>query len=164
MLEQHIERGLWYRIHYHYIGEGLSSSEANFRAVLDIAKEHESALWIAGMADIHKYLMERSGSALSLVTSDPGHLSFKLSCATDPDLYDQPLTIEVEIPKSWPPDQITVTAHREVVVKGDCESVRIYHKDQLIAEHRRIWEKEQVRFDPGDYASLLSEPGKEVVA
>lgn len=51
-------------------------------------------------------------------------------------------------------------AHREVVVKGDCESVRIYHQDQLIAGHRRIWEKEQVRFDPVHYLALLErKPG-----
>ena len=51
-------------------------------------------------------------------------------------------------------------AHREVVVKGDCESVRIYHKDQPVAEHRRIWEKEQVRFDPVHYLALLErKPG-----
>ena len=119
MLEQHIQRGLWCRIHHHYIGEGLSSSEANFRAVLDIAKEHEAALWIAGMADIYKHQTERSGSALSLVKSDPRHLSFKLSCLTDPELYDQPLTIEVTTPKSWPRDRIVVTD-----VQGNAIAVR----------------------------------------
>ncbi|MBI5395948.1 MAG: polysaccharide deacetylase family protein, partial [Verrucomicrobia bacterium] len=62
ILEQHLQRGLWCRIHYHYIGDGLSSSEANFRAALDIAKEHQSDLWIAGMADIHKYQSERNAS------------------------------------------------------------------------------------------------------
>ena len=51
-------------------------------------------------------------------------------------------------------------AHREVVVKGDCESVRIYREDQLVAEHRRIWEREQVRFDPVHYLALLErKPG-----
>ncbi|MBU6302516.1 MAG: polysaccharide deacetylase family protein [Verrucomicrobia bacterium] len=54
-LETHLSRGLWCRVHYHYIGEGLSSSEANFRAALDIAKQHQDKLWIAGMADIYKY-------------------------------------------------------------------------------------------------------------
>jgi transposase len=46
-------------------------------------------------------------------------------------------------------------AHREVVVKGDCERVRIYRGDEQIAEHRRIWEKHQVRFDPLHYLALL---------
>ena len=51
-------------------------------------------------------------------------------------------------------------AHREVVVKGDCESVRIYRGDDPVAEHRRIWEKEQVRFDPVHYLALLErKPG-----
>jgi hypothetical protein len=51
-------------------------------------------------------------------------------------------------------------AHREVVVKGDSDSVRIYREDQLVAEHRRIWEKEQVRFDPVHYLALLErKPG-----
>jgi len=51
-------------------------------------------------------------------------------------------------------------AHREVLVKGDCESVRIYREDEPAAEHRRIWEKEQVCFDPVHYLALLErKPG-----
>ncbi len=107
-LEQHIQRGLWCRIHYHYIGEGLSSSEANFRAALDIARKREASLWIAGMADIYKYQTERIGAALSRVQSDDRQLSFRLTSLTDPEFYDQPLTIEVAIPQSWPPDRVAV--------------------------------------------------------
>lgn len=51
-------------------------------------------------------------------------------------------------------------AHREVVVKGDCERVRVYRQDEAIAEHRRIWEKEQVCFEPVHYLALLErKPG-----
>ena len=46
-------------------------------------------------------------------------------------------------------------AHREVVVKGDCERVRIYRGDEEVAEHRRIWDKQQVSFDPLHYLALL---------
>jgi peptidoglycan/xylan/chitin deacetylase (PgdA/CDA1 family) len=94
-LEGHLKRGLWCRVHYHYIGDGLSSSEANFRAVLDIAKAHQSDLWIAGMADIHKYQTERNASKLTLRQSEPRRLTFQFTCLTDPALYDQPLTIEI---------------------------------------------------------------------
>lgn len=97
-LQTHLERGLWCRVHYHYIGEGLSSSEANFRAALDIAKRHQDKLWIAGMADIHKYQTERSSTKLTLVKSDAKSLAFQLDCATDATLYDQPLTLEVTAP------------------------------------------------------------------
>jgi peptidoglycan/xylan/chitin deacetylase (PgdA/CDA1 family) len=95
MLEQHIERGLWCRIHYHYIGDGLSSTEENFRAALDVARQHESRLWIAGMADIHKYQTERDAAKLAVQKSAPGRLAFRLSGLADPALYDQPLTLEI---------------------------------------------------------------------
>lgn len=95
MLEQHMERGLWLRVHYHYIGEGLSSSEANFRSALDIAKAHRSTLWIAGMADIHKYQAERDTARLTLLDSGAAGLKFRIACQTDPELYDQPLTLEM---------------------------------------------------------------------
>lgn len=107
-LEQHIERGLWCRVHYHYIGEGLSSSEVNFRAALEVAKEHQSHLWIAGMADIHKYQTERNASKLALQQSDPKRLSFQLACQTDAALYDQPLTIEVQLPPSLDAGRVKV--------------------------------------------------------
>jgi hypothetical protein len=105
-LEGHIQRGLWCRVHFHYIGGGLSTSEANFRAALDVAAQRKSALWIAGMADIHKYQTERNGSALSLASSDPRRVTFRLSSQTDPDLYDHPLTLEVKVPAPWIPERI----------------------------------------------------------
>jgi len=108
MLERHIQRGLWCRIHYHYIGDGLSSSEANFRAALNMVQQYEASLWVAGMADIYKYQAERSGAALSLVKSDERQLSFQLKSLTDPELYDQPLTIEVALPPSWPPKSVAI--------------------------------------------------------
>jgi len=46
-------------------------------------------------------------------------------------------------------------AHREVVVKGDCERVRIYRGDEEVADHRRIWDKQQVCFEPLHYLALL---------
>jgi len=46
-------------------------------------------------------------------------------------------------------------AYREVVVKGDCERVRIYFRDEEVADHRRIWDKQQVCFEPLHYLALL---------
>lgn len=107
-LQTHLERGLWCRVHYHYIGEGLSSSEAHFRAALDIAKEHQDKLWIAGMADIHKYQTERNAARLTLVKSDAKSITFQLDCSVDATLYDQPLTIELTPPAAWNASRIAI--------------------------------------------------------
>lgn len=98
LLEQHIERGLWCRIHYHSIGNGEASSETHFRAALDVIQQHRAQLWVAGMADIHKYQTERNASKLTLQQSTAQRLAFQLTCLTDPTLYDQSLTIEVWLP------------------------------------------------------------------
>ncbi len=107
-LETHLQRGLWCRVHYHYIGEGLSSTEANFRAALDIAKQHQAKLWIAGMADIYKYQTERNAAKLTLVKSDAKNMSFQLDCSTDVKLYDQPLTLEITPAAAWDLSKVIV--------------------------------------------------------
>jgi hypothetical protein len=111
-LENHIERGLWYRVHYHYIGAGLSSSEESFRAALDVAKEHESDLWVAGMADIYKYQTERRGATLEIENNDASRTTLKVWCSTKPQLYDQSLTMDVTLPKSWATERVVVTTHK----------------------------------------------------
>ncbi len=107
-LETHLARGLWCRIHYHYIGEGLSSSEAHFRAALDIAKQHQDKLWIAGMADIFKYQTERNAAKITLVKSDAKSLTFQLNSTTNVTLYDQPLTLEITVPAAWDASKVVV--------------------------------------------------------
>jgi len=110
---QHLERNIenlgWCKVHFHYIGEGLSSSEKNFRAVLDIAKEHESKLWIAGMADIYKYQQERRAAKLAFRGESSNRATLQLTCLTEAELYDQPLTVELSVPNSWAAERVTVT-------------------------------------------------------
>ena len=46
-------------------------------------------------------------------------------------------------------------AHHPIVVKGYCEEVVLCHLEKVVAWHKRIWEKEQVSFDPLHYLALL---------
>ena len=51
-------------------------------------------------------------------------------------------------------------AHHAVVVRGFCNEVRVSYLGQEIARHQRVWEKEQVRFEPLHYLALLErKPG-----
>lgn len=51
-------------------------------------------------------------------------------------------------------------AHHPIVVKGYCEEVVLCRLEQVVARHRRIWEKEKVSFDPLHYLALLErKPG-----
>ncbi len=107
-LLRHIERGLWCRVHFHSIGEGMSTSEKTFLSVMEIVKRHEHELWIAGMSDIYKYQSERRAARLSLKRIGTDMFKLQLLCGTDPELYDQPLTIELTLPADWPPERVIV--------------------------------------------------------
>ena len=51
-------------------------------------------------------------------------------------------------------------AHRQITVVATVEEVRLVYEDQLIARHRRCWQKEQYLFEPVHYLALLErKPG-----
>lgn len=54
----------------------------------------------------------------------------------------------------------TAFAHHELTVIGGIEQIRIACADRLVATHRRVWDKEQITFDPRHYLALLErKPG-----
>jgi transposase len=51
-------------------------------------------------------------------------------------------------------------AHRPIVVKGFMDRVELCHKGQVVATHERLWDKQQIRFEPVHYLELLErKPG-----
>lgn len=51
-------------------------------------------------------------------------------------------------------------AHHTVVVKGYVDTVRICRRDTVLAEHARLWTKEDIAFEPLHYLELLErKPG-----
>ena len=99
------------RTHYHQIGApgGLGISEENFIKVNEITKQHEKDLWIAGMADIFMYYRERESSKLSIRSLGDTKVEIGLTCMTDPELYEQPLTMQVALPEGREVRQVRVT-------------------------------------------------------
>lgn len=61
-------------------------------------------------------------------------------------------TNDYSVPVRW--------AHHPLVVKGYVDRVVICHRDEVVAEHPRLWTKEDVSFDPIHYLALLErKPG-----
>jgi len=68
------------------------------------------------MADIHKYQTERQSAKLGIKAETARRVLLKLSCFTDPQLYDQRLTIEAALPPAWSADQVKVKAPGEATI------------------------------------------------
>jgi hypothetical protein len=84
-------------VHFHSIGAGLATSESNFRAALDLLHGFEDGVWIAGVAQAFKYQAERTAARLELRRDGGDRLILSCSFQTDPNLYDQPLTLRVTL-------------------------------------------------------------------
>jgi transposase len=51
-------------------------------------------------------------------------------------------------------------AHHEVTVKGYWDRVEVCHRDQVVAVHRRLWQKGETAYEPRHYLPLLErKPG-----
>ena len=70
------------------------------RQVLEVAHAHAADLWQAGMTSIHEYQEERDNAAVWAQTSGDDLLTLDFTCGTDPKLYQQSLTLEVDLPKA----------------------------------------------------------------
>lgn len=113
---RHIGRGGWCRVHFHSIGEGRASSEENFRAALDVVKKYEEQLWITGLADAYKYQEERRTAKLALTSRSSDPVFLQLSCGTDSELYDQMLTVQLDVSRELCPATVSLTKEGEEAV------------------------------------------------
>lgn len=103
---RHIERAGWCRIHFHSIGAGLATSEDNFLAAMQLIEEHESQIWIAGLANVYKYNQERNTARLAIVRRSSDYIELELSCGSAVELYDHPLTLQADLPHNWPAEKV----------------------------------------------------------
>ncbi len=110
-----IEQGKWFTPLYHQIDASHTNDES-FRATLDITKQHERDLWIAGMADIYKYEEERNWAQLVIENQGPDTVRLSVSCGTDPELYDQPLTIQLTLPRRWSSETLKVRDEKDNII------------------------------------------------
>lgn len=58
-------------------------------------------LWVADHISVHSYETERKTAKVETLKKGAKGILLKVTCDADPELYVQPLTLKVEVPKSW---------------------------------------------------------------
>jgi len=82
-----------------------------FRETLDSV---ESAnFWIAPFGTVTRYIREKNEAVLSLVDAGEDHLVFSLEDGLDDIVYNEPLSIEIEIPRRF--SRLRVSQRRETI-------------------------------------------------
>lgn len=78
-------------------GYSLSFPTEEFRKFLDSITTREEILWIAPVVDVLKYETEFNSSRLEILSRNNGKITAHLEIGTDPDLFDQKLTITLPV-------------------------------------------------------------------
>lgn len=86
-------------------GYNLSFPETAFRRFLDHVKAREESLWIAPLVDVLKYENEFKSSRLE-TTVQEGIITSRLTVDTDPELYDQKLTLILPVKGGTEPPEV----------------------------------------------------------
>jgi peptidoglycan-N-acetylglucosamine deacetylase len=74
-------------------GYNYTFEEEKFSKMIEYLDSRKNKIWIAPIVQILKYKSEFGASSLELVKKDPDKIVMKLNIETDPNLYDQDLTL-----------------------------------------------------------------------
>ncbi len=99
-----------------------------------------------------KELLKEDQAAMLSLPAAPFDASRKVSTAADKFSLVRFDCNDYSVPVRY--------AHHAVVVKGYVDHVRICRRDSILAEHQRLWDKEDIAFEPLHYLELLErKPG-----
>ena len=65
------------------------------------AMRDRGEIWVADHVSVHQYETERATAKVQTVSVNGNGIRLAVTCDADPDLYDYPLTLAVEVPASW---------------------------------------------------------------
>ncbi len=101
-IDQALAKGEMGHLDFHGVGgDWLVTPLDWFRAILDKLEAHREQIWVTDPISWHKYLTERKAATAKVLAADAKQIRLQLTSATDPALYDLPLTLATRVPANW---------------------------------------------------------------
>lgn len=106
--------GGWFVLNFHGIaGSGIKRewlgweplTLQDFRYVLDYVTQE--GFWIAPFGTVARYARERESAMIFLLAGSDSEVVFTVEDGLDDDVYDQPLSLEAIVPRSWHEVEVT---------------------------------------------------------
>jgi transposase len=108
--------------------------------------------WLRGQAGTKAQLLAEDRKAFLPLPASPFEACRKVSTTASSLSLVRFDRNDYSVPVRW--------AHHPIVAKGSCQEVVLCAQGYEVARHPRIWEAEQVRFEPLHYLALLeTKPG-----
>jgi len=101
--EKVIAQKQWISYYYHAIGveRGMSIGAKLFSDNMHYLRGKRKQVWFGGIAQIYKYWIARKAAQVTIQSAGPREVKVYVKCNVDRGLYDQPITLVVELPRSW---------------------------------------------------------------
>lgn len=100
-------------------GDWLSMPLPDFVALLDALAEKKDRIWVTDALSAHKYETERASAETKVAEAGEKKIRLTLSCASDPALYDLPLTLVTRVPAAWRRCQVTQGQDKTAVAAAE---------------------------------------------
>jgi hypothetical protein len=98
-LDRAIANGGWMQPDFRAVGEGPQSiSPANLQKLLKTTAARRGDLWVAGISAIYQYDQERERARVWARSAGDDAVALDLACSSDARLFQQPLTLEFDLP------------------------------------------------------------------
>lgn len=134
ILDKALEKRAWIIPMYHAIGQKQSYGwyyMSDFEK--DITSIAQRDFWVASMNEIMKYTWERKHASLHIdyyknaTTEKIDNMVIQLQDGLDRHIFDHPLTIQFELPKSWYDEELLLMQENEILqfVQSECKNVMI---------------------------------------
>ncbi len=119
------------------------------------ARRDRGELWVADHVSVHKYKTERETAKVKKVEASARGFLYDVTCDADPKLYDQPLTLKVEVPKSWKAAKYRQGKGGEVVTVAVADGVALV---------KAVPNAGRVGVTKGDPSAVATKPAAKAVA
>jgi hypothetical protein len=109
---QALAESKWAQVGFHGVGDGwIITSREHFIDLLDFLAANRDKIWVATTGSVYKYTQLRDASKAVTLT-DATESGFRVAVECDPqkvetygasltELYDEPLTVRVQVPDQW---------------------------------------------------------------
>jgi len=111
MMEPVLRTHQWGVFEFHGVGGDYLSISAEALEKLASYLQQHNEIWCATFGDVVRYIQERQALQIRATESDGRRVQFKLSWPMDPRVYDLPLTLKWELPRSWTACQVEADGH-----------------------------------------------------
>lgn len=116
IVDDGIAKGTVRSILFHGIGgDWLSTPTEVFTAFLDGLVARRDQVWITDHISAHQYETERKSAKVDVLEATDKQIRLELKSATDPELYDLPLSLVTQVPPAWKYAQVVQGKSKNIV-------------------------------------------------